>query len=97
MHTWQMEDLHEEPHSCALLCLHDELVLRSCAHAKHRQSTLPAGPCRALLCCAAVEWGQEVALVGGVDTLGAWDVEKSIPMLWNDGDMWTAEAELPTE
>jgi hypothetical protein len=63
----------------------------------------PCLPVHAVLCyavlhiCAAVEWGQEVALVGGVDTLGAWDVEKSIPMSWNDGDMWTAEAELPTE
>lgn len=46
---------------------------------------------------AAVEYGQEVALVGAADTLGAWDVEKSIPMSWNDGDFWTAEAELPTE
>lgn len=83
-------------------CLHDQLCplpflpsLRAVCFV-----TIPA--CCAVLCCVlhicrAVEWGQEVALVGGVDTLGAWDVEKSIPMAWNDGDMWTAEAELPTE
>lgn len=57
-------------------------------------------------CCAAaglalpplaVEWGQEVALVGAAEGLGSWDVEKSIPMSWNDGDMWTAQAEVPIE
>jgi hypothetical protein len=35
--------------------------------------------------------------VGADDSLGNWDVEKSIAMSWNDGDMWTAQAELPIE
>jgi hypothetical protein len=51
----------------------------------------------AAVTAAAVEWGQEVALVGAADSLGNWDVEKSITMNWNDGDMWTAQAELPIE
>ena len=53
--------------------------------------------CPSLFLNPAVEWGQEVALVGAAESLGAWDVEKSIPMSWNDGDFWTAQAELPTE
>jgi len=44
---------------------------------------------------AAVEWGQEVAVVGAVDGLGNW--EHCIPMSWNDGDVWTTQAELPTK
>lgn len=51
-----------------------------------------------LLCCfITVEWGQEVALVGEAETLGGWDVDKSLAMSWHDGDYWTAEAELPIE
>lgn len=58
---------------------------------------LPILPLTAPACCDAVEWGQEVALVGTADTLGNWDVQKSIPMCWNDGDVWTAQAEVPVK
>lgn len=42
-----------------------------------------------------VEYGQTVTLVGNVDSLGNWDPEASVPMLWSEGDVWTAQLALP--
>ncbi|KAF8061094.1 Mettl6 [Scenedesmus sp. PABB004] len=42
-----------------------------------------------------VEWGEDVCLVGEADALGSWNVDACVPMAWNEGDVWTAEAELP--
>jgi hypothetical protein len=61
-------------------------------------AVISAAAAAAAICCCirpAVEFGQEVAVVGAAESLGNWDVEKSIAMSWNDGDFWTAQAELP--
>lgn len=42
-----------------------------------------------------VEFGQEICVVGEADTLGKWDATAAVPLNWNDGDIWTVEAELP--
>eukprot|EP00775_Hariotina_reticulata_P001798 gene1798-2132_t len=42
-----------------------------------------------------VEWGQDMCLIGEGEALGNWDVAQCIPMAWNQGDMWTAQAALP--
>lgn len=42
-----------------------------------------------------VEFGQEVAVVGEIDTLGKWDAAAAIPLTWTDGDVWTAAIEVP--
>jgi hypothetical protein len=44
---------------------------------------------------ATVEYGQELALVGAVDALGNWDIKQAVKMAWTDGDVWTAQAEVP--
>lgn len=44
---------------------------------------------------AAVEYGQELAVVGADEALGGWDVSQCIPMAWNDGDVWSTHAEVP--
>lgn len=42
-----------------------------------------------------VEFGQELCLVGEVEDLGNWSAESCLPLAWHDGDVWTAECELP--
>lgn len=43
-----------------------------------------------------VEFGEELCVVGEADELGAWDVSRCVSMAWNEGDVWVAEAELPS-
>lgn len=38
---------------------------------------------------------QDICLVGEDPALGDWDVSKCVPMAWHEGDVWTADAELP--
>ena len=42
-------------------------------------------------------FGQHLRVVGGCDTLGNWRVEDSLAMTWSDGDVWSAEMQLPAE
>ncbi|KAI8464188.1 MAG: hypothetical protein J3K34DRAFT_526399 [Monoraphidium minutum] len=42
-----------------------------------------------------VEFGQEIAIVGATEALGAWDAAAAVPLNWTDGDIWTTEAEVP--
>ena len=41
------------------------------------------------------EFGQHIALVGSDEFLGDWDVQRGVPMNWQDGDVWTVDLELP--
>ena len=41
------------------------------------------------------EFGQHIALVGSDEYLGDWDVQRGVPMNWQDGDVWTVDVELP--
>jgi hypothetical protein len=36
-----------------------------------------------------------MAVVGGAESLGSWDAKSAVRMAWSDGDVWTAEAEVP--
>lgn len=40
-------------------------------------------------------FGNHLRVIGNVDTIGSWNVEKALRMDWTDGDLWIAEAELP--
>lgn len=44
-----------------------------------------------------VDFGENICVVGAHDSLGSWDVGSSVPLNWNEGDVWTAELELPLE
>jgi len=43
------------------------------------------------------QFGQHLRVIGGCERLGNWDLEKALPMSWNDGDLWTAELAFPSE
>ncbi len=45
---------------------------------------------------ASMQFGEELCVVGEADELGAWDVSRCVSMAWNEGDVWVAEAELPS-
>ena len=42
-------------------------------------------------------FGQQLCIVGEVEQLGGWDVQRGVPMLWTEGDVWVAELELLPE
>lgn len=42
-------------------------------------------------------FGQQLRLVGNTDSLGQWDIERSVPMQWTQGDIWTADVSLPAK
>lgn len=42
-----------------------------------------------------VEFGQTVCVVGDREELGQWDSDKSFPLEWHDGDMWSSMVALP--
>lgn len=44
-----------------------------------------------------VEFGENICVVGAHDTLGSWDVGSSVPLNWSEGDVWTAQLELPLD
>jgi len=43
------------------------------------------------------KYGQRLCIIGGSDFLGAWNVERAVPMEWSEGDVWTVDMNLPTE
>ena len=50
-----------------------------------------------LRCSLQVSFGQVMMLVGGHKELGNWKPENGCKMTWNDGDVWTAEVNLPSD
>lgn len=42
-------------------------------------------------------WGQCLYVTGNASDLGAWVMEKSVPMKWSDGDVWRAHIEVPVD
>lgn len=42
-----------------------------------------------------VQYGQSLSLSGEGEELGQWSPDKSLPLKWNDGDLWAAEIPLP--
>lgn len=43
------------------------------------------------------KYGQELCITGEDDVLGGWTVERAIPMVWTEGDVWQVELQLPTK
>lgn len=43
-----------------------------------------------------VDFGQSVKVVGSVPELGNWEVGSGLSLLWEDGDIWKCEAEIPS-
>lgn len=43
-----------------------------------------------------VNFGENVCITGAIDTLGNWSVDACVPMAWNDGDVWTADVDMPS-
>jgi len=42
-----------------------------------------------------VDFGDSLCIVGDAEALGSWDPGNSVCMEWREGDVWTAEVELP--
>ena len=40
------------------------------------------------------DWGQNMYLIGDLEVLGAWNVEKAVKMGWTEGHVWTATVAL---
>lgn len=45
----------------------------------------------------STNFGQHLRVVGGCESLGNWNLENALPMVWNEGNIWSAEAQLPAE
>lgn len=43
-----------------------------------------------------VQFGQSLCVSGQGEELGQWNPDKSLPLKWNDGDIWAAEIPLPS-
>jgi len=43
------------------------------------------------------QFGQHVRIVGSAQSLGAWNLENAMPMVWSEGDIWTAEVQFPVK
>ena len=43
-----------------------------------------------------VEFGESLCVSGEGSELGQWDPEQSLPLKWNEGDLWAAEIPLPS-
>lgn len=41
------------------------------------------------------KYGQRLCLIGSSANLGAWHVDKAVPMEWTEGDVWQCELQLP--
>jgi hypothetical protein len=39
-------------------------------------------------------FGQSICLLGSRDALGAWQLERAVPLAWGEGDLWTARVQL---
>jgi len=44
----------------------------------------------------SVAFGDEVCVVGDAQVLGSWSLSKAKKMQWHDGDVWSAQVELPS-
>lgn len=42
-----------------------------------------------------VDFGDRLCIVGDAEALGSWDPGNGVAMEWREGDVWTAEVELP--
>mmetsp|Transcript_115344 Transcript_115344/g.331064 ORF Transcript_115344/g.331064 Transcript_115344/m.331064 type:complete len:189 (+) Transcript_115344:58-624(+) len=42
-------------------------------------------------------FGQEMRIIGSCPELGEWDVERSLPMMWTEGNIWVAKLALPRQ
>ena len=45
----------------------------------------------------SVDFGDTIKVVGDASATGEWDTEEALAMEWEEGDVWTASAELPPE
>ena len=68
---------------------------------QHRQ--LRTGPCSPLtaslpppLFAPQVDFGDQLLVVGDVEQLGAWELERAAHMVWTEGDVWQASVDLPS-
>ncbi|KAL0045476.1 hypothetical protein WJX82_007771 [Trebouxia sp. C0006] len=43
-----------------------------------------------------VHFGQSLSISGEGEELGQWNPDKSLPLAWNQGDLWAAEIPLPS-
>jgi hypothetical protein len=39
-------------------------------------------------------FGENLAIVGSGEPLGAWDPDRSVPLTWSEGDVWQGEIEM---
>jgi len=44
-----------------------------------------------------VEFGDEVIVVGDAEALGSWALSKAKKLSWHEGDVWSAEVDLPLD
>lgn len=42
-------------------------------------------------------FGQHLCIVGSPASLGSWDINQGVTMQWSDGDLWSADLDLPLE
>ena len=43
-----------------------------------------------------VDYGQQICLVGSIPEIGNWILSDSVSLSWNEGDIWCATLELPS-
>lgn len=43
----------------------------------------------------SVDFGDEVLVVGDAENLGSWSLSKAKKLSWHEGDVWSAEIDLP--
>ena len=53
----------------------------------------PPGPLPAPL---QVDFGDQLLVVGDVDQLGGWELERAPHMVWTEGDVWQATVDMPS-
>eukprot|EP00798_Chlamydomonas_sp_ICE-L_P023553 gene23553-9077_t len=59
------------------------------ASSESRQATV------SFSCHCPVSFGTMLVVVGSSAQLGDWDLSKALSLSWNEGDVWTADAQLP--
>ncbi len=42
-------------------------------------------------------FGQHLCIVGSTESLGGWNIDQGVPMEWSDGDLWSADFDLPLQ
>lgn len=42
-------------------------------------------------------FGQHLCIVGSTESLGAWNIDQGVMMEWSDGDVWSADFDLPLQ